>query len=52
MQKTERPSRSSLPEPCPTCASTDKVVPIVDGEPTSETWDSARAGRVALGGVS
>jgi len=49
-KKAVRSSRNDLPEPCPTCASTDKVIPIVYGEPTSETWELVRAGRVALGG--
>jgi hypothetical protein len=45
-----RSSISSVPEPCPTCGSTDMVVPIVYGEPTSETWERAKAGKIGLGG--
>jgi hypothetical protein len=41
---------NAVAEPCPTCGSTDKVIPIVYGRPTSETWQLAKAGRVALGG--
>jgi hypothetical protein len=51
MQKrTVQSSTPSLPERCPKCASTDMVVPIAYGEPTSEAWELARAGMVFLGG--
>lgn len=38
------------PEFCPHCGAPLKLVPLVFGYPTDETFERARRGQVALGG--